>query len=286
MSQQHRADDEWRRLLEGAAGSDSARNAALEGLATRTVWVVQAAGAELTYRTMTTATGRRTLPAFMDRAHLERAAATHGLRRPTEDLRVAQLTGRSAFAYVVAHDIEQLAVDPGLAQAFVVSRAEAEASIARPRRPAAPVVAAPQAAVPSAPRGVSIPDSLDAPRVLVVDDDPEILVMVQRFLKSRGCDVTTAGSPFGVTPVVLRQRPTVLVLDVSMPGLDGEQLWSLVRDAPGSPPAIVFYSALDEHELQTLLLRVPESEVVPKTAGLTALLDAVRRAHRRRVAQR
>jgi len=116
-------------------------------------------------------------------------------------------------------------------------------------------------------------------RVLLVDDDLDILHMVERYLAASGMDVVTANSAFGVSSLVSREDPSVIVLDVNMPGLDGESLAALLaggrltRDV-----SVVFYSAMPVADLNELTSRVPNATFVSKGAGLGPLRVAIERA--------
>jgi DNA-binding response OmpR family regulator len=112
-------------------------------------------------------------------------------------------------------------------------------------------------------------------KVLIVDDDPDVLRMTERFLASRGVEVHTSPSPFGVSSIVLNERPDVVVLDVMMPALGGEALARFLRSLPDDDrPAILFYSAMPAHDLAQIAARVPHARSIEKTAGLAALYAA------------
>ncbi len=111
-------------------------------------------------------------------------------------------------------------------------------------------------------------------RVLVVDDDPRNLGMVRRYLEAKGLEVITTDSPFGVTAIVSREDPDVVILDIMMPALDGETVARFIRESGGGA-RIVFYSAINESELRALVERVPGSVSIPKTASLATLHKAV-----------
>ncbi len=83
-------------------------------------------------------------------------------------------------------------------------------------------------------------------RVLIVDDDPDILGFVQRRVQSAGHNVIAVGSAEeALTVVNTKGPPDVAVLDVGLPGLNGLQLLRALReqDAMTRLPAI-FLSAL------------------------------------------
>ena len=87
------------------------------------------------------------------------------------------------------------------------------------------------------------------PRVLVVDDDPNMRDLVSFRLRKAGHRVLTAGSgPDALAIVDERGAPDVAVLDVMMPGMSGLELLPVMRQRDGlaDMPA-VFLSGLADH---------------------------------------
>jgi two-component system, OmpR family, response regulator len=111
--------------------------------------------------------------------------------------------------------------------------------------------------------------------VLLVDDNPSNLRSAEAFLRSKGFVVSTSSSPFGVTAIVQRLLPDVIVLDIMMPGLDGHDLASLLRRVSRSP--IVFFSAMPEEQLRDLVGRFDNATYVLKSEGLAYLAQEVGR---------
>jgi len=67
-------------------------------------------------------------------------------------------------------------------------------------------------------------------RVLVVDDDPDLLTLVELQLRHHGHDVATAnGGEQALAYVNANGRPDVAVLDVAMPGMNGFELLETFR---------------------------------------------------------
>ena len=62
--------------------------------------------------------------------------------------------------------------------------------------------------------------------ILVVDDDPEILSMLQLRLEKRGYKVLTASDGKEALVVAKRSRPALMILDVMMPAKNG---WEVAR---------------------------------------------------------
>src|SRR3972149_5244266 len=67
-------------------------------------------------------------------------------------------------------------------------------------------------------------------RVLVVDDDRRLLVVLERGLGLRGFDVEAVATPGEAVPLLERTWPEIAILDVAMPGMDGGDFCRLVRD--------------------------------------------------------
>jgi signal transduction histidine kinase/ActR/RegA family two-component response regulator len=78
--------------------------------------------------------------------------------------------------------------------------------------------------------------------VLVVDDDPDSLDFLSRFLREQKAEVTTASSAAEGLRVLRRTRPDLLISDLAMPDFDGYWLVEQVRQLPpsegGTIPAI------------------------------------------------
>ena len=118
----------------------------------------------------------------------------------------------------------------------------------------------------------------DAISVLLVDDDPLVLAATSRFLRKRGMRTICADSPFGVSALVRKEAPDVVVLDCHMPGLDGAHLMRVLRTSPrtaGTP--IVLHSGDPDAELAELAESLG-TQYAPKARGPIALADAILRA--------
>jgi CheY-like chemotaxis protein len=75
-------------------------------------------------------------------------------------------------------------------------------------------------------------------RVLVVDDEPSILMMLGDLLTLHGCEVATASSGMEALERVTSFPADVVLLDVLMPGMSGNDTLAALRERGVRTPAI------------------------------------------------
>ncbi len=112
-----------------------------------------------------------------------------------------------------------------------------------------------------------------APKVVLVDDNPETLDATATFLQCEGFRILPQPGPFGVTALVNRERPDAVVLDIMMPGLSGDGLGKIIRDNSFVP--IIFFSAMPEEQLRDIAERTPGASYVLKSEGTTYLAEEI-----------
>jgi two-component system OmpR family response regulator len=89
-------------------------------------------------------------------------------------------------------------------------------------------------------------------RVLVVDDDPDLLDLVARSLRVHGIEVETHLSALGVHTRIRDSVPDVVLIDVNFPSLKGDKVVALARSQAPAGTRFVLYSASDEAQLRAL----------------------------------
>ena len=117
--------------------------------------------------------------------------------------------------------------------------------------------------------------------IVVVDDDESVLDMLRRAFEHEGWKVVTSRTPFGVAGLLEKHKPQVLVLDLMMPGLDGEAVSQFAGKLGNNRPPVVFYSAADVERLETLTRRTLDAAYVRKGSPLSELVAAIRKAAER-----
>jgi DNA-binding response OmpR family regulator len=91
----------------------------------------------------------------------------------------------------------------------------------------------------------------DAPLVLVADDDPDLLELVEFRLERSGYRVARARDGQEALDVALEQRPALAVLDVMMPKLDGYEVVRQLRAHPETArmPVILLTARVQEADV-------------------------------------
>ena len=84
------------------------------------------------------------------------------------------------------------------------------------------------------------------PCVLVVDDDPDIRLIVRETLEDEGCTVAEAPDGAAALEIARREQPAVILLDMKMPVMDGWTFAAAYRELPQPrAPVVVITAAQD-----------------------------------------
>jgi CheY-like chemotaxis protein len=115
---------------------------------------------------------------------------------------------------------------------------------------------------------------MSAGTILVVDDEPEVRLVLTEFLESRGYEVRAAESGTQALAIVDEVKPHVVLLDVTMPEMDGmETLKRLAALKPGLP--IIMVTANADVDVTAKLLALGAADYIPKPFDLDYLGQAV-----------
>jgi DNA-binding response OmpR family regulator len=110
-------------------------------------------------------------------------------------------------------------------------------------------------------------------RILVVDDDADIRGLVRELLERRGFEVAEAADGKQALQEMYAARPDLVVLDVSMPGLDGWTTLERIRELSDVP--VVMLTARSEELEKTRGLRAGADDYVTKPFGRQELLARI-----------
>ena len=128
-----------------------------------------------------------------------------------------------------------------------------------------------KAAAPAAPPSVAAPRQYS--RILVVDDDPMNVKLVDGILKKEGYESLKAFSGAEALSLVQCERPDLILLDVMMPGLDGYQVTRQLKTDPAtSGIPIIMITALNGTEDKVRGLESGADEFLTKPVNAAELL--------------
>ncbi len=115
-------------------------------------------------------------------------------------------------------------------------------------------------------------------RVVLIDDDPEILSLYERIMAQAGLQVvgTATDGNQGVL-AASATNPDVIVLDLSMPNADGLEALLTLRKADSSA-RIVVVSGFQAQHVEPVVLELGAHDYVSKDSGPTAVAAAVKAA--------
>ncbi len=116
-------------------------------------------------------------------------------------------------------------------------------------------------------------------RILIVDDEPNIIGTVSPLLRARGYDVVSATSGRAALEALASHTPDLMVLDLGLPDMDGVEVCKLARETSSLP--ILVLSARGAEGDKVAALDAGADDYVTKPFGAEELLARVRAALRR-----
>lgn len=114
--------------------------------------------------------------------------------------------------------------------------------------------------------------------ILIVDDDSDLLDILSSYLGARDYRVVTARNGEEALAAVEREHPSLILLDIMMPQMDGWEVARIVRDHPEwGELRIVMLTARGEFEDKQEGLRSGADDYLVKPVGLEELGESVER---------
>jgi PleD family two-component response regulator len=105
-------------------------------------------------------------------------------------------------------------------------------------------------------------------RILVIDDDDSFGLRMAQTLKQAGFDARFHRGPFGTLGAIRESRCDVVLLDVSMPKLDGAALVHMIRDTFSTARIrVVLFSSMEAGALQRLAAWVGAHHAISKSVA-------------------
>ena len=119
----------------------------------------------------------------------------------------------------------------------------------------------------------------DKQQILVVDDDPNIAQLVKLYLEKEGYEVTVETRGDEAVAAFQKNPPSLMLLDIMLPGMDGWQVCRAVRQTSNLP--IIMLSAKDETFDKVLGLELGADDYVTKPFEGKELVARVKAVLRR-----
>ncbi len=123
-----------------------------------------------------------------------------------------------------------------------------------------------------------------AARILIVDDDREMVELIQLFLANAGYETLTATSGEAALETAFREKPDLILLDIMMPRIDGWEVFRSIRNDPDTKSIpIAFITARTQNIDKMIGLSVMKADgYITKPFGKKDLLEKVARILRSR----
>ena len=119
-------------------------------------------------------------------------------------------------------------------------------------------------------------------KILLVDDDPDILEIISYSLKKSDYDVYTASNGLESIKIAKKIEPHLIILDVMMPEMDGIEACEIIREDPNiSKTLITFLSARGEDYSQIAGFNAGADDYITKPIKPKVLLSKVKSLLRR-----
>jgi CheY-like chemotaxis protein len=114
------------------------------------------------------------------------------------------------------------------------------------------------------------------PSILVVDDEPQVVWVLQFSLEAEGYQTYAANNGVEALSEISQHHPTIMVLDIMMPTMDG---WSVLEEMTKLPreerPRVVIVSALASLRDRAKAAELGADAYVPKPFNVDELLDVL-----------
>lgn len=125
---------------------------------------------------------------------------------------------------------------------------------------------------------------MNSPRLLVVDDEPQIVRSLTPGLVAAGYDVQSAGSGRDALQMIAASAYDILILDLGLPDMDGKVLIQQVREWNDTP--ILVLSARDAEQEKVDALDLGANDFVNKPFSIQELMARLRAIMRTRTSER
>ena len=119
-------------------------------------------------------------------------------------------------------------------------------------------------------------------KILIADDEPDILEIVQYNLQNEGYEVATAKNGNEAIEQAKRFNPDLIILDIMMPGKNGIEVCNILRMQPSfNDTLIIFLTALSDEGTEVKGLETGADDFITKPVSPKVLISKVNALFRR-----
>ncbi len=112
------------------------------------------------------------------------------------------------------------------------------------------------------------------PRILIVEDNPDLAYHLRSGFEVEGYDVQVAGDGETGLERTHSWKPDLMTLDLNLPGMDGYRVLQAVREAGSDVPVLIFTARSEESD-KVLGFRLGADDYVTKPCGVLELLARI-----------
>jgi DNA-binding response OmpR family regulator len=117
---------------------------------------------------------------------------------------------------------------------------------------------------------------MNSARILVVDDEPDTLGLIELTLQTAGFSVKTATNGDQALGILLNDTFDLLLLDIMMPGMTGFDLLEILKNRQVETPPVVFLTAKSRQEDRDMGEKLGAAAFLTKPTTRGDLLDTIR----------
>jgi two-component system response regulator VicR len=116
-------------------------------------------------------------------------------------------------------------------------------------------------------------------KIMVVDDEPDLVEVVKLILESDGYQVVTAGGGEEALDRIEKEKPDLVLLDIIMPRMDGWEVFSRIKSNPKTHEVpVIMLTAKDQRIDKLIGLHVVRvDDYITKPFGRAELLERIKR---------
>ena len=111
--------------------------------------------------------------------------------------------------------------------------------------------------------------------ILIVDDEPHMRNVLRRILKKEGYKAITAPDGESALRLTKEKNPDAILLDIMMPGLDGQEVCQRIRETSPATRIIYFTAKVEPDTFKLKELQRDADAFITKPAASKQLLSAI-----------